>query len=922
MSNWIENHKKFSCCRLAWPNASRDNPLKHWSDSMAERPVAITEPVHESRLADYRPPAFLIDTADLIFDLDPAATRVRASLAVHRNPARGGPASGDTAPLHLDGEALSLEEVRLNGALLPVSAYSFDARGLTIANLPDDFVLDTVVTINPEANSQLSGLYVSGGDFFTQCEAQGFRRITLFPDRPDVMARFTATLIADRQRYPVLLSNGNPVDQGTREDGRHWVKWHDPHPKPAYLFALVAGDLEAVHDEFITKSGRRVALGIYVRKGDEDKVAHAMDSLKRSMRWDETVFGLEYDLDIFNIAAVSDFNAGAMENKGLNIFNTSLVLARPDTATDADYLRIDRVIAHEYFHNWTGDRVTCRDWFQLSLKEGLTVFRDQEYGADTTEPSLSRIEDVKRLRSTQFREDAGPLAHPVRPSAYRKIDNFYTTTIYEKGAEVVRMIRTIIGHEAFHKGMAIYIERHDNSAATIEDFVAAMHEASGFDFNRFMRWYEQAGTPSVSFEGQYDAVAKRYTLTLRQATKPTPGQAEKKPFVIPVAMGLIGPDGDQVTTTLEGEAVEGTRVLLLNDAEQSFVFEHVAAEPVPSLFRDFSAPVKLAGYDRAQLGFLAAHDTNGFNRWEAGHEYAIQILLEAIAARQRGDAFSADKLLLDAMASALDHAEAAPALAAELLALPSKTVLADRMMVVDPDAIHVVREAMRAAVGAHLRERLTALYQGLGNAGPFHIDPISMGRRALRNTALAYLMAADPAGAIKLALAQLRDGSTMTEALAALSLLADTATPQRDAALAEFHAKWQGQALVIDKWFRIQAISSAPDTLARVDALTSHKDFDQRNPNRFRALVAAFGYGNQLRFHEADGAGYEFMTRMILMIDQVNRQIAARMIEAFADWRRYDEGRQAKMQASLERILAAPGLSDNTSEMASRTLKG
>jgi aminopeptidase N len=887
---------------------------------MAERPASITETSREARLADYRPPAFLVDTADLIFDLDTEATRVRASLALRRNPDFG----DATAPLHLDGEDLSLEEVRLNGVVLPPDSYRFDSHGLSIADLPDSFTLDTVVTINPAANSELSGLYVSGGDFFTQCEAQGFRRITLFPDRPDVMARFTATLIADARRCPVLLSNGNPVDRGTSTGGRHWVKWADPHPKPCYLFALVAGDLVSVHDEFTTASGRRVALGIYVREGDQDKVGHAMDSLKRSMRWDETAFGLEYDLDIFNIAAVSDFNMGAMENKGLNIFNTSLVLARPDTATDADYLRIDRVIAHEYFHNWTGDRVTCRDWFQLSLKEGLTVFRDQEYGADTTDASLSRIEDVKRLRGFQFREDAGPLAHPVRPPAYRKIDNFYTMTIYEKGAEVVRMIRTIIGRDAFRRGMDLYIARNDNSAATIEDFVGAMHEASGFDFSQFMRWYEQAGTPQVEFEGQYDAAARRFTLTLRQKTPPTPGQAEKQPFVIPVAMGLLGPNGDEVATRLAGEADarDGTRVLLLEAAAQQFVFENVAAEPVPSLLRGFSAPVKLSGYSRAQLGFIAAHDTDGFNRWDAGAEYATQVLLEAITAHRRGTAFALDNGLLDAMAAALAHAEAAPALAAETLTLPGKSVLADRMEMVDPDAIHAVREAARAAIGAQLGERFAGLYVALEDRGAFSADPASIGRRALRNTALAYLMAADPAGTQPLALAQLRTGRTMTEALAALSLLADSETPERDAALAEFHARWQGDALVIDKWFAIQARATAADTLRRVEALTRHPDFDLKNPNRFRALVGAFGQGNQLWFHDAGGAGYEFMTRMILAVDQVNRQIAARSVQVFADWKRYDPARQAKMRSSLERILATKGLSENTSEMAGRALNG
>ncbi|MCW8307919.1 aminopeptidase N [Acidiphilium sp. PA] len=885
---------------------------------MAERPVSIPAPLAEHRLSDYRPPAFLVDTVDLIFDLDPKATRVRATLALRRNPAHGDAA----APLVLDGEDLTLNAVAVDGVALDAAAYRLGAHGLVIADLPDACTLDTDVTIDPAGNTQLSGLYVSGGDFFTQCEAEGFRRITFFPDRPDVMARYSATLVADAARYPVLLSNGNPVDRGAMPDGRAWVKWVDPHPKPSYLFALVAGKLVSVHDEFITASGRRVALGIYVRQGDEDKVDHAMVCLKRSMRWDEEVFGLEYDLDIFNIAAVGDFNAGAMENKGLNIFNTALVLARPDTATDADYLRIDRVIAHEYFHNWTGDRVTCRDWFQLSLKEGLTVFRDQEYGADTTDASLSRIEDVLRLRGFQFREDGGPLAHPVRPPAYRKIDNFYTATVYEKGAEVVRMIRTIIGADAFRRGMDIYFANNDNTAATIEDFVAAMHEASGYDFTQFMRWYDQAGTPAVSFAGTYDAKTRRYTLTLRQATAPTPGQAEKAPFVIPVALGLIGPEGQDLAGTLDGETVAGTRVVLLTEAEQSFVFTDVAAAPVPSLFRNFSAPIRLSGYDRAQLAMMAAHDSDGFNRWEAGHEYAVQVLLEAIALHQGGARFVLDDGLRDARAAALDHAAAAPALAARLLALPGASTLADRMTVVDPDAIHAVLTAARRAIGEALHARFRAVYAQTAYEGPFAVDPASVGRRALRNACLAYLMAADEADGIALAQAQIAADTTMTESLTALALLVDTASPARDTALAAFHARFQDDALVIDKFFAIQAMSSAPDTLARIDALTRHPDFDIRNPNRYRSLVSAFGYRNPLWFHDASGAGYDFVARMTLAADKVNRSVAARGMEVFADWKRYDPARQEKMRAALDRILAANDLSANTREMAERVRKG
>ncbi len=881
---------------------------------MAERPVAIPAPVAEHRLADYRPPAFLVDTVDLIFDLDPKATRVRATLALRRNPAHGDAA----APLVLDGEDLTLNAVAVDGVALDAAAYRLGEHGLVIADLPDACTLDTDVTIDPAGNTQLSGLYVSGGDFFTQCEAEGFRRITFFPDRPDVMARFSATLVGDEARYPVLLSNGNPVDRGAMPDGRAWVKWVDPHPKPSYLFALVAGMLVSVHDEFITASGRTVALGIYVRQGDEDKVDHAMVCLKRSMRWDEEVFGLEYDLDIFNIAAVGDFNAGAMENKGLNIFNTALVLARPDTATDADYLRIDRVIAHEYFHNWTGDRVTCRDWFQLSLKEGLTVFRDQEYGADTTDASLSRIEDVLRLRGFQFREDGGPLAHPVRPPAYRKIDNFYTATVYEKGAEVVRMIRTIIGADAFRRGMDIYFATNDNTAATIEDFVGAMHEASGYDFTQFMRWYDQAGTPAVSFTGAYDAEARRYTLTLRQATAPTPGQAEKAPFVIPVALGLIGPDGQDLAGTIDGETVAGTRVVLLTEAVQSFVFTDVAAAPVPSLFRNFSAPIRLSGYDRAQLAMMAAHDSDGFNRWEAGHEYAVQVLLEAIAAHQRGAGFTLDDGLRDARAAALDQAAAAPALAARLLGLPGASTLADRMAVVDPDAIHAVLTAARGAIGGALQARFQAIYGQTAYDGAFAVDPASVGRRALRNACLAYIMAGDEAAGIALAQAQIAADITMTESLTALALLVDTTSPARDEALAAFHARFQGDALVIDKFFAIQAMSSAPDTLARIEALTRHPDFDIRNPNRYRSLVSAFGYRNALWFHDASGAGYDFVARMTLAADQVNRSVAARGMEVFADWKRYDVARQDKMRAALDRIIAANDLSPNTREMAER----
>ncbi|MGC9271428.1 aminopeptidase N [Acidiphilium sp.] len=890
---------------------------------MADHPTPIAATAQTAaphRLADYQPPAFLIDTLDLIFDLDPLATRVRATLSVRRNPAHANPA----APLVLDGEDLALTALAIDGDDLPPDAYHLTPHHLTIPDVPDEFTLDTDVTIAPAQNTELSGLYVSGGDLFTQCEAEGFRRITFFPDRPDVMARYTATLIADASRFPVLLSNGDDIDRGTLPDHRHWAKFADPHPKPAYLFALVAGDLIATRDHFTTASGRDIALAIYVRQGDQDKTAHAMASLKRAMRWDETAFGLEYDLNSFAIAAVSDFNMGAMENKGLNIFNTSLVLARPDTATDHDYQRIDRVIAHEYFHNWTGDRITCRDWFQLSLKEGLTVFRDQQYGADTTEPALSRIDDVKLLRLRQFREDASPLAHPVRPPEYRKIDNFYTATVYEKGAEIVRMIRTIIGADVFRRGFDRYIADNDNSAATIEDFIAAMHQESGFDFTRFMRWYDQAGTPTLSFEGHYHPETRRYHLTLRQTTAPTQGQPDKSPLVIPVALGLISPDGDDLPTTLAGEthATPGTRRLLLETAETTFTFENVAAPPTPSLLRGFSAPVRLSGHDRSQLAHLAAHDSDAFNRWDAGQSYATEILLDAITTPQPGTGFTLDRGLLDIMTAALDHAETSPALAARLLTLPDAADLADRMTIIDPDAIHAIREAAHHAIGQALHASLHAIYQRTSTPTPFDATPPSVGRRALRNIALTYLVAADPATGLPLAQAQIATSTTMTETLAALALLANTATPARDTALAAFHHRWHADPLVIDKWFRIQAISTAPDTLTRIETLSHHPDFDPHNPNRCRALIATFGTANPLHFHNITGAGYDFMARMILTIDPINRQIAARMVESLAAWKRYNPTRQTLMHTALKSILASPTLSENTCEMAERALEG
>ena len=859
-------------------------------------------------LADYLPPPFLVDTADLTFELHETATIVRSRLAVRR--------VGASDAMFLNGEALTLLSVARDGVALTPDQYRVDPHGMTILGMPSSCVLDIEVRIDPKGNTELSGLYLSNGSYFTQCEAEGFRRISYFPDRPDAMARFTTTIVGQKATIPIILSNGNPGPVGDVDDGRHRVVWTDPHPKPSYLFALVAGDLVAVKDSFTTKSGRHVDLGVYVRRGDEDRCAHAMQSLKTSMTWDEDVFGLEYDLDVFNIAAVSDFNMGAMENKGLNVFNTKYVLARPDTATDTDYQGIESVIAHEYFHNWTGNRVTCRDWFQLSLKEGLTVYRDQEFSADRGSRAVKRIGDVKVLRHVQFREDGGPLAHPVQPASYLAIDNFYTPTVYNKGAEVIRMMATIIGRTAFRRGMDLYFQRHDNHAVTIDDFVAAMADASGVDLSGFKLWYHQAGTPEISVSDAYDPASRRYSLTVTQRTPPTPGQPDKQPVVIPIAMGLLDGNGQELATQLEGEAdpIPGTRVLLATKTESTFTFVDVASPPVPSLLRGFSAPVKLSGVSRERLQFLAAHDTDAFARWEAGQQYATGLLLDTIAAIQRGETPVVEPALVQAMEANLDGAD--PAFVAEALTLPGEAFLADQMAVVDPDAIHAARDLTRKAIAAGLQEKLAAQYERLTDTGPYTTDGAAVGRRSLRNTCLAYLSAlGDPT----LAKAQVGTGGNMTDVLAALSVLSGIDCPERDAALASFHAKWHDDALVLDKWFGIQAMSPLPNTMEAVRALSSHPDFDLRSPNRVRALVSSFTF-NQVRFHAADGAGYRFLADTIIRLDPDNPQIAARMVSSLGQWRRFGAGRQAPMQAELARIVALPGLSKNTFEMATKSL--
>ncbi len=872
---------------------------------MHDAPTLAPELRPKLRL-DYRPPAFLVDTVALRFELDPAATLVQARIAFRRNPAHGDAAT----PLRLDGEALELVSLALDGAPLAATAFAVDADGLTIARPPDQFTLEVATRVDPSANTELSGLYLSNGAYFTQCEAEGFRRITFFPDRPDVMARYSVTLVADAA-VPVLLSNGNPAGTGTTDDGRHWARWDDPHPKPSYLFALVAGDLVAVRDSFVTRSGRPVALGIWVRAGDEDACGHAMDSLKRSMAWDEATFGLEYDLDVFNVAAVSDFNMGAMENKGLNVFNTKYVLARPDTATDGDYQGIETVIAHEYFHNWTGNRITCRDWFQLSLKEGLTVFRDQQFSMDQGSAAVKRIGDVQGLRMSQFREDAGPMAHPVRPDRYVAIDNFYTATVYSKGAEVVRMLHTALGAEGFRRGMDAYVAEHDNQAVTIEDFVASMARGGGQDLAPFLDWYAQAGTPVLAVADRYDSDAKRYVLTLSQRTPPTPGQPDKRPLPIPVAMGLLTPNGQEVAS----------RTLLLDAERAEFVFDDIPAPPVPSLLRGFSAPVRLEGLSEDRLRFLAAHDTDAFVRWDSFQHYAVALMLRAVAAWQPGATVPPPEPgLLEAFAATLARAPDDPAFAALALGLPSLSQVAARLEVERWDALEAVRDGFRAALGGSALATLRATYDRLDDAGPYRHDGPSIGRRSLRNACLGYLVAADPEQGLALAREQFEARRNMTDVLTALALLADRDSPAREPALAAFYARWRHDPLVLDKWFAIQAMSARPAVLDDVRRLYAHPDFSLRNPNRMRALVGGFAGANGPRFHDASGAGYAFLGEVLTALDPVNGQAAARMVNPLSVWRRQPPAHAAMMQGVLERLRDTPGLSRWTAEKVALAL--
>ncbi|RDD92822.1 aminopeptidase N [Acidovorax sp. BoFeN1] len=889
--------------------------------------------------ADYQAPAWWIDTVDLTFDLDPAKTRVLNKMRLRRNP--------DVAaqPLRLDGEELNLARVMVNGG---GTSFKMDGNQLVLENLPEgteSFDLEIFTTCAPAKNTQLMGLYVSQGTFFTQCEAEGFRRITYFLDRPDVMASYTVTLRADKALYPVLLSNGNLVDSGALDDGRHFAKWVDPHKKPCYLFALVAGKLVAREQLIKSRSGSNHLLQVYVRPGDLGKTEHAMNSLMYSVAWDEARFGLPLDLERFMIVATSDFNMGAMENKGLNIFNTKYVLASEATATDTDFANIESVVGHEYFHNWTGNRVTCRDWFQLSLKEGLTVFRDQEFSQDLAgSPSaraVKRIEDVRVLRTAQFPEDAGPMAHPVRPDSYIEINNFYTVTIYEKGAEVVRMMHTLVGREGFAKGMKLYFERHDGQAVTCDDFASAIADANPTsDLARllpaFKRWYSQAGTPHVHATGNYDAAARTYTLTLTQSCAPTPGQSAKEPFVIPVELGLLSASGAALPLQMADESAQGTasRTVVLTEPTQTLTFVHVDAEPVPSLLRNFSAPVVLdIDYTDAQLLTLLAHDADAFNRWEAGQRLALRIAINTIAesayqasANGTFDHKFLDADFIEAMRTVLRNPALDAAFKELVLTLPSETYIAEQLNVVDPQRIHAVREAMREQLALSLQADWEWAWEQNQDTGGYRPDPVSSGRRALSGLALQMLcIAARRTGDVVWpgkAYQRFKVAANMTDRFNALTALVASGSELAAPALARFYTLFKDEPLVIDKWFALQA--GAPDrggnVLPAVRQLMQHPDFSLKNPNRARSVIFSYCSANPGAFHRADAAGYVFWSDRVIELDAINPQVAARLARALDRWKKLAEPWRSGAREAIVRVAARPDLSNDVREVVTRAL--
>ncbi|MEW5963532.1 MAG: aminopeptidase N [Pseudomonadota bacterium] len=873
------------------------------------------------RLKSYRPPAYLVDRVQLDIALDPSRTRVRSRLVVRANPAL----DGAPGPLVLDGESLELVSVALDGRQLATRAYTLTPQALTIAAPPKgQFTLDIETIVDPESNKALQGLYRSRGVYTTQCEAQGFRRITYFPDRPDVLAVYRVRLEADTSEAPVLLSNGNLVERGTLERGRrHYAVWHDPFPKPCYLFALVGGDLSSIASTFTTRSGRKVDLAIYVEHGCETRAGWAMDALKRAMAWDERVFGREYDLGVFNIVAVSDFNMGAMENKGLNIFNDRLILASPETATDAIFEAIESVIAHEYFHNWTGNRITCRDWFQLCLKEGLTVFRDQEFSGDERSRTVQRISDVRQLKAVQFAEDAGPLAHPVRPESYIEINNFYTATVYEKGAELVRMIKTILGEDAFRAGMDLYFSRHDGQAATVEDFLQAFEDASGRDLSQFMLWYRQAGTPSLVCSLRYDKASKTAALEVEQSLRPLHGRAQPKPMHIPLRLGLVAADGSDVPLVME----DGTRladgVVHVTKRKQHFRFTDVDARPVPSLLRGFSAPVNLTlAMDEKDLAFLMANDRDLFNRWQAAHTYASRTIREIVAALGRGKRVARGLAYARGLATIVRDETLEPAYRAEVLKLPSEADIAREIAKdVDPGLIHRAHRQLARLVAATLGGDLEALYEEMRARGRFSPAPAAAGRRALCNAALSLLLVRGTPADIARAWRHFATAGNMTDEAHALILLAQTAGPERERALKRFHDRWQGDHVVIDIWFAAQAQSPQPTTVETVERLLAHPLFSLTSPNKVRALLGTLALHNPVQFNRPDGGGYALVADQVLAIDRFNPQIAARLLASFRSWRALEAERRRLAGQALTRIARGPDLSRDVVEIVTKMLE-
>ena len=855
-------------------------------------------------LADYQKPDFTIKTVDLNFDLHDDITHVTSKMSIKRQGAA-------LAPLVLDGKDMTLQSVMVDGKSV---VYKADKETLTIENVPDEFELVIANDIDPASNTALEGLYMSNGMFCTQCEAQGFRRITYFLDRPDVMATFKVRIEAAQASYPVLLSNGNQIEAGEADNGRHYVTWNDPFPKPCYLFALVAGKLEYLEDHFITKSGADVTLRIFVEPDDLDKCPHAMASLVASMKWDEDVYGLEYDLGVFNIVAVSHFNMGAMENKSLNIFNTKCILAKAETATDTDYSFIEAVVAHEYFHNWTGNRVTCRDWFQLSLKEGLTVFRDHEFSSDMGSRAVTRINDVRTLRQHQFAEDSGPMAHPVRPESYIEINNFYTMTVYEKGSEVIRMMHRLLGPEKYRKAMDIYFERHDGQAVTCEDFVCAMEDGSGIDLSQFRLWYSQAGTPEVVASGKYDSKTNVYTLNFEQNIPATAGQPEKKPMHIPIEIGLLDKDGNEL---IGG----GTELLNLTKEKQSFEFNNISEKPIPSILRGFSAPIKLnPGLTRQEQIFLIGHDSDSFNRWEASQEISTDVILSLVEDLNNGRKLELDTDYVNAMRKVLNDKDLDRAFIGEMLSLPSEGFLGQQKTPVDVDGIHKARKVVIKGLAEAMKDDLVNTYHDCQTNEEYRYTPEDVGRRRLKNMVLGYLMEIADQDTIRLCTEQFYRASNMTDEIASFTLLVDSEAPEREEAIEEFYKKWHGDALVLDKWFSAQALSTRTGILDRIDVLNDHVDFDLGNPNRIRSLISVFCGLNQVSFHDKSGRGYQFLARNIKALDPLNPQVAAGLSKQLTRWKAFDADRQKLMVETLEDILRQEGLSKHVYEIVSKSL--